>query len=151
MKKLLSLNDIKISKELEWIRPYLKKVNHLAPIGRVPKIIAVKASKDKLHNFTALICGDDNSEEIYYISMYLYVYRTKRIKPFARQKSIYSKIGLLECLAHELSHLIHWEHTVEHKRLENRICNIFMAQLGKAGYVSEEHELKHNRPKYPTL
>ena len=149
-KKLLHLNDIKISKELEWIRPYLKKVNHLVPVGRVPKILAVKAKKDKLHNHKAVICKDDDTGEMLYISLYLYVYRTKRLIPHSRYKVTYSKIDLLIHLAHELSHIVNWDHTPQHKHLENRMCNIFMNKLLRECYISEEHELKHNKPKYPT-
>lgn len=150
-KNLLSLNDIEISPELEWVRPYLKKVKRIVPVGKVPKILALKATKDKLHNFRAVIWKDEDTGKFERISLYLFVYRTKRIEPYIRHKVVYSKLDLLEHLAHELSHVTYWEHCPNRKILENRICNVFMKMLLDEGYISEEHEMKHNKPKYPTL
>jgi hypothetical protein len=59
-----------------------------------------------------------------------------RIKP-------YSTLDLLQYLAHELSHLEHWEHTTGHKSLESKIMGMFMTKLSHAGYISEEDELKN--------
>ena len=148
LKNSLSLSNIKISKELEWVRPYLRKIKHLVPVDTVPKILAVKADKEKLHNHRAIICRDELTKEIHYISLYLFVYRTKRIEPFTRYKITYSKIDILSHLAHELSHLTHWFHTPDHIILQNKINNIFMRHLKKTGYKSEEYELKHHRPRY---
>lgn len=53
----------------------------------------------------------------------------------------HSRIDLLALLAHELAHTISWEHTPEHKALEAKLTRIFMKQLRKDGYISEEHEL----------
>lgn len=146
-----SLTDIKISNELEWVRTYLRQVKHLVPVETVPKILAIKANREKLHNYRAVICRDEITKEIYYISLYLFVYRTRRIEPFIRYKVTYSKIDILIHLAHELAHLEHWHHTPDHIILQNKINNIFMAHLKKTGYISEEYELKYHRPKYPTL
>lgn len=54
----------------------------------------------------------------------------------------FSKIDLLANLAHELAHTVSWKHTPEHKRLEAKLSGIFMTQLRKDGYTSEEAELQ---------
>jgi hypothetical protein len=54
----------------------------------------------------------------------------------------FSKIDLLEHLAHELAHTESWTHTPKHKRLEAKIKIKFMHMLQSDGYVSEEDELK---------
>lgn len=51
-------------------------------------------------------------------------------------------IELLCTLAHELAHLLEFDHTPAHKELEARITSIFMRRLQKDGYISEEAEEK---------
>jgi hypothetical protein len=148
MKNLSSSNKTKIAPELEWVRPFLECVEHLVPIARLPKIQALKGRVDKVHNFRAVIMKDELTDEIFYISLYLYVYRTKRLNPYSRYKVTYGKITILEHLAHELAHMNHWNHTPAHKKLESLIAIEFMNLLEKQGYISDEYELKHDKPNY---
>jgi len=51
---------------------------------------------------------------------------------------------MLVHLAHELAHLVHEDHTPEHKKLECKLIRLFMSRLKKDGYISEEaHARKH--------
>lgn len=144
--------SVNISKELEWFRPYLKKVEHLVPIHRLEKIVALRPSIKRVHHAHARLVevkGQGNSKlDRVYISMNLHYIKTLGLKPVKRKVEPFSKIDLLEHLAHELAHLVDFDHTPKHKKLESKIASIFMTLLQKSGYVSEEHELKHARPIY---
>ena len=63
-------------------------------------------------------------------------------EPFTIKLYKYSKLDILQCFAHELSHVIHWSeaHTILHKRTELKIYNKFLTLLNRQGYVSEESE-----------
>ena len=146
---------MKISPELEWLRPYLKRVKNLVPVHKLEKIISLKADIKKLQHVYGQLVVETWKEEgsIYrkkrtFISLYITYAKTLKLKPLKRVIRPYSKYDLLGCLAHELSHFEHDDHTPAQRKMENRLCNIFMDMLEASGYISEEHEMKHNKPKY---
>lgn len=140
---------IKLSKNLEWFRPYIDKVGHLVPIEGLEKIISIKPRKNQIKKHHAqLVEVKENGKVRRYISLNLYSWRLASINPTERKILTFSKVDLLEYLAHELAHLVDWNHTPEHKTLEAKIKIVFMKHLKSTGYISEEHELKTNPPKY---
>lgn len=50
----------------------------------------------------------------------------------------YTKIELLMILAHELAHLVYWDHCPQRQILESEMTIAFMFQLESEGYISEE-------------
>lgn len=144
--------NIKISPELEWVEPYLKRASKIVPVEQLEKIIAVKPRLDQIqHCHAQLVTETDtntNAVKRRYISMNLYYVKSHKLEPLQRKKVPFSKIDLLETLSHELAHLVEIKHTPEHKKLESKICTIFMTMLKRTGYVSEEHEMKHSRPRF---
>jgi len=144
--------SVKISPELKWVIPYLKRASKIVPVEQLEKIIAVKPRLEQIQHCHAQLVTETNTHtnqvKRRYISLNLYYVKSHQLKPLKRKKVPFSKIDLLETLAHELAHLIDVKHTPKHKKLENRLCSIFMTMLEQTGYVSEEYEMKHSRPRF---
>lgn len=127
---------MKIVKELEWVRSYINTVSHLLPkIKQLKKISSRKGSKEYWQHFHGLITYFDKKS--FRITLYTTYHDTMSDKI-----KNYSTIDILLYLAHELSHLEHWDHTPQHKQLECIIMGIFMTKLAEDGYISEEVEEK---------
>lgn len=127
---------MKIVKELEWVRSYISTVSHLLPkIKQLKKISSRKGSKEYWQHFHGLITYFDKKS--FRITLYTTYHDTMSDKI-----KNYSTIDILLYLAHELSHLEHWDHTPQHKQLECIIMGIFMTKLAEDGYISEEVEEK---------
>ena len=148
--------NVKIAPELEWVRPYLKRVKDIVPVHRLEKIVAIKATKEKVQRIHGQLVSESWEEDGLkhrkrrkYLTLYVTYNKVECFDPLKVVVRPYSKIDLLSHLAHELAHFSDDKHTPEHKKLENRLCSIFMTMLSKDGYSSEEFELKYNRPKYP--
>ena len=130
---------MKITKELEWVKDYLDKIEHLVPkVKHLKKISSKRGNKERWQHCHGLITYFDKKS--YRITLYL----TYHDLPSDKIKQ-YSTLDLLQYLAHELAHLVHWDHTPEHKILECEILSIFMVKLSKDGYTSEEEELKNGK------
>lgn len=144
--------NVKLSTELEWLKPYLKRVKNIIPVHKLEKIISGKPREEQIQHSHAQLVTEYNPNTGHtkrrYITLNLYYMKSRKLKPTLRSKEPFSKIDLLETLAHELAHLKEYKHTPQHKKLENRLCTIFMNMLEKTGYVSEEHEFKTQKPKF---
>ena len=83
------------------------------------------------------------------ITIYITSAKTIRLKPLKRKMGYYSKVDILQVLAHELAHFAEPDfHTPQHKIDECKMCIIFMKMLNEDGYKSEEYEFKHDKPHY---
>lgn len=128
---------IKFSKDLAWMEEYIKTVNHLLPkLKQLKKISSRRGNKERWQHSHGLITY--YSSKSFRISLYVTYHDmiSDKIKN-------YSTVDLLCYLAHELSHLEHWDHTPAHKQLEAIITGIFMTKLSQDGYISEEYEEKN--------
>jgi len=126
-----------IVKKLEWMREYINAVSHLLPnLKKLKKISSKTGNKERWQHSHGLITYYDQKN--YRITLYITYHDmiSDKIKE-------YSTIDLLQYLAHELSHLEHWDHTPNHKNLECIMLSIFMTMLSQDGYISEEEELKN--------
>jgi len=144
------LKKLSYSSDLEWMRPYISKVKHIVPVHKLDRINSYKPREKNIINEHASYNVErlDGRISRIYISLNLYSWKLVKIKPFKRIFIPFSKIDLLMGLAHELAHhTVGFKHTPKHKKLENRLCGIFMTMLENEGYISEEHELKHNKPR----
>lgn len=133
------------SPQLEWMQEYLELVTPIIPnVKKLKRIYLIKVSTKKKQKIEGVIWEERKRYEIGLYTKYQdFIFNPIRvtIKP-------YSKIDLLSALAHELAHLYHWYHTVEHTKLELRLYGKFLTRLKKNGYISEEHELKIYRRDY---
>lgn len=132
-----------ISEQLEWIRPYLVDVEHLVPIKHLRRVTAKKPRKDFTQNQLChgMITRYARYKRDFKITLYTYFIDITKIHPEVHMRlRPYSKIDTLCFLAHELSHMVHWDHTPQHKSLEAELTHLFMIRLRASGYVSEEEE-----------
>ena len=128
-----------ISQKLKWLEPYVNDVKKMhKKFNKLKKITIMRSSftkRDRAYGeFRELV---DNTQKIALRIEYQYIdfYPLKvTLKPF-------SKVDILQNLAHELAHCYHFEHTPEHKILESEITTYFMYKLKTTGYISEEIEL----------
>jgi hypothetical protein len=128
-----------IVKELEWTRGYIEAVSHLLPrIKQLKKISSRRGSREYWQHFHGIITYFDKKS--FRITLYITYHET-----LSDKIKNYSTIDILQYLAHELSHLEHWDHTPQHKQLESIIMGIFMTHLSADGYVSEEDEEKNGQ------
>jgi len=126
-----------IVKKLEWMREYINAVSHLLPnLKKLKKISSKTGNKERWQHSHGLITYYDQKN--YRITLYITYH--DMISDKIKENST---IDLLQYLAHELSHLEHWDHTPNHKNLECIILSIFMTMLSQDGYISEEEELKN--------
>jgi hypothetical protein len=133
------MSKLIIVKELEWVREYIDSVAHLLPrLKQLKRISSKKGNKERWQHCHGLITYADH--KTYRITLYVtwHDIRTDKIHD-------YSSIDLLQYLAHELSHLEHWDHTTQHKQLECIIMSVFMTKLQAEGYISEEDEEKNGK------
>jgi hypothetical protein len=125
---------IKICQELEWLRPYALLGMMLVPrkhkLARIGKWTLGKSrGKDE---FAALIQRKKGGPHRIWLHTHYYS---------GEEEKRFSKIDILNHLAHEIAHMEDWKHTPRHKRLEAKIVRAFMKRLEADGYISEEMEL----------
>ncbi len=149
----MAYHEIEISPYLEWIRPYLGKVKSLIPLDTLFAIRAIRPRENQIQHFHAQLTQykwkeGKKSVCCYSMTIYISYFKLTRLKPFKRIERKFSRIDILEALAHELAHLEHFPHSPQHKKLEKRICHAFMTQLENEGYESEEMELKRKTSRF---
>lgn len=121
---------------IEMVRPILPELKNLK------RVVSKKPRKDftanqSCHGMITKYYDNKNHR----IVLYTQYIRVDKIHPLV-DLSIhnYSTIDQLSFLAHELAHLVHWDHTPYHKLLEAKILGLFMTKLHLEGYISEEDE-----------
>jgi len=134
---------VEISKNIEWIKPYLEAVSDIVDFKKISKIKGVpKTRADRVERHLGLCIPRGKKLEI---QIWL-SYQSKK-KSLGRLKcsleyAKLSKLDILDSLAHELAHTnTDWLHTTKHRIMTNFINTIFMDMLNEKGYVTEEHEL----------
>ena len=133
---------MKVSPELYWLIPYIEIAASRLNISKIKRIRALKVSrcktkKDRMYG----ICHYDENNNV---SIHIYIDYLKNISV---QKNTWriAKLGkqvILQTLAHELSHMIHHDHTPVRMILECELLIDFMVQLKSEGYISEEKDEK---------
>jgi hypothetical protein len=126
---------MRISKELEWLQEYVDlALPHLPKRKKVVRLTQWTKVAGRYGKGCQAYCITSNHKEY---RLYIKKWRFPR---YDKKPSLYSKIDILELLAHELAHLIDMDHSPKHKKLEAKLISIFMTRLASTGYVSEEHE-----------
>lgn len=130
---------IKVSKKLEWIRPYVELgIEFISKKHKLDRVGCWSLGKSRGIGEHAAIF-QNKLKDGHRIWMHTHYNNGNGPQPF-------SKIDLLTHLAHELAHMEDWKHTPKHKKLETKILSAFMSKLIKDGYVSEEKELNEKLP-----
>lgn len=126
--------------ELQWLEPYYEKVKHKLGNRKLIKVYYIPLQKGKISRISG-ICGRHIGTNQYDIGLYNQYWKTQRLRPLSRIRKPLSTLDILHTFAHELAHMVHWDHTPDHKRLECQLMMMFMTMAKKDGYVSEEDEL----------
>jgi hypothetical protein len=124
-----------LSKDISFLSEYLEIA---APF--IPDL-------NKLKRITS-IHGRPNTSNLVYGQLWKYKNDTMKMSLYVNyylddKKKYYSTMEILCTFAHELSHLVHWNHSPDHKILECTLTTLFMSKLKMSGYDSEETEMRN--------
>jgi hypothetical protein len=90
------------------------------------------------YNAYILVLKEINPKR-FHLSMYTEYVKTVKIHPEVKLEiKPLSKIDMLMALAHEIAHLRYWDHCPKRQILESELTAMFMVELAKSGYISEE-------------
>lgn len=120
----------KFSKGVAWLEPFYKEVEHFLPKRK--KIIAVKGYSRREGQNGSLGCAlTDSKEREYTITLQAWtiIYSGKRVP--------YMAYYMLEVFAHEIAHVVHWDHEHKHMELSSKILRKF-ARKAKRDKLSLE-------------
>lgn len=135
---------MRITKSLEWMRPYLEDAMKVVPEIRLLTAIVARTPKvngREVQRAHAMITSYHSGT--YHITSFIKKQAVVTYHPKVKLKLLpYSKKDLLEYLAHEIAHLRYWDHSTHHAILTAELTIRFMKRLSKSGYISEEAELK---------
>ena len=133
---------MKLPDKLEWLRAYIDLAKRTVPTSRLRKMYIIPSSLDKRHKLEGCLVEIKKGKQ-YDIGIYL-EYQEMTFSQDGQvhiQLKPYSKMDLVELLAHELAHLKHWEHTPDRRALQAKLAIKFAKQMKEEGYISEEDEL----------
>ena len=122
---------MKIQKNIAWIRPFLLSVKTLVPLNKINRINGYSVPPGKSENAYASITRVSTRKCNINI----------KLTSNENQKPIFLA-ALLENLAHEMAHLVVWEHTHKHFALQARILTRFSKVLKKAGIKNTYARIK---------
>lgn len=107
------MEHIKIHSKLKWLKPYLKSVEDIVPLKSLKRIRGYKVPvyKEELNDASIIKYSKNN----YSINLRI----ANNMSGEGYKKAFFSPILLN--LSHEISHLVHWDHTPEHLILEAKI------------------------------
>lgn len=123
--------EIKYTKNVLWLKPFVESAKDLVPLERLYGIKGYKVSKH-LEETTYGSLTQYGREKRLHMAI-----RIMEIKKKPKTKRKEHKKGrcetILLTLAHELAHLVHWEHVPEHFELQGRLVVKFYSVLKKSG------------------
>jgi hypothetical protein len=136
----MAMETPNLSPNLTSLSDFMDIVLAYVPRGkRIVKIYELHPHPEKLARCYAQISTSNDRE--YSIGLYRTYYRLDHLRPLKRTLKEFSTLDTLMHLAHEISHLVEWEHTPYRQVLECRIGVELMERAIELGYVSEEKEL----------
>jgi WLM domain len=117
----------KYNNYVKWLVPFTEAVAHIVPTDRLDAVKGYKVLKNKEIAQQGQIIMD-NSTRRFVITLLTEIY-SKSSKDYLED---YIET-ILDTYAHELAHMVHWEHTVAHWRLKCTIQNEFASVLERMG------------------
>ena len=129
---------MKVNKPAQWLMPFIENVQILVPKMRHVDLLTLrKPPKDKITRTHGSTNYNEKTKK-YNIIVHTHFCRMESASSEKFVFSKFSPIETLECLAHEIAHIYHWEHSPKHKLLECKIKSRFMRKLERDGFVSDE-------------
>lgn len=127
------------SKNVKWLKPFVDAVKDSVPTNRIKSIrgyrVPLKLDQDGYAQITQY-----EGERKYCIT--LRIFDVERTPVTRRKKHTKTRCEtILISLAHELAHLVYWEHTPEHFDYQARILQKFSKVLEK--YKIKDHSTKN--------
>jgi hypothetical protein len=106
----------KLSKNVRWLAPYLRAAKGLVPTHRLKAIggFTARPANDQIH------VGWTLTDDMKSFRMLLALGFRERGRLFR-----YRLNDVLQTFAHELAHMVHWDHSPKHWALEARIAARF--------------------------
>lgn len=115
---------IKYSKNVAWLQPFVDGVGHLVPVDKLTAVKGYQVGRGlKTHSWGSTITDTGRK---FRINLLLREW-------FDRQEVTLTIEMILLTLAHELAHLVHWEHCPEHFKLQAKILTSFSKHLLDVG------------------
>lgn len=129
------------------MKPYVKEAKKIVP--KLKKVISIKHRTprvDQIQRCQALITEftEGKKKSYFTITIWTEYLESEKAGSTKMTKRPYSKLDIVSHLAHEVAHLVDFDHTPEHKKVEAQLTKIFAKMLEKEGYISEEQELKES-------
>ena len=133
---------MRISPELEWIRPFVELVSPKLPHIKLLDSIKSRRPKENCsenQTFHGQITKWYDGEK-HLITLYTHYlkFTIKKNDNVEIEIKPYTTLDILKHLAHELAHLEHWDHNAFHWALENELGKVFAVKLALDGYTREE-------------
>lgn len=124
-----------ISRDLKWIWPYLDSVGDLVPLSSIKKISYYK-TREMLGpaRHKAIIHRLDNNKN-FNIFIRTTLTKDQRIPICSSNQE-----DILFYLAHELAHVVHWDHDPQHFKLMADIFQRFGRVLKKIHFEEERNK-----------
>lgn len=138
--------DTQFYKTVAWLEPFLYATAGLIPISKIKVVKGFSVPYSVGFEVTGASCSTDTHRS-YTISIRTHSQMFKRnangtFSPKRhRRRYIYDILG---DFAHELAHVVHWEHTLEHWLLECKLQRRFISKLREYGVP----EVTLRNPKY---
>jgi hypothetical protein len=131
---------IKIHNVFKWLIPYIKKARQLGvPIWEIDRIDGYFVPKNRLEQQSA---SCNRNVKLRFRIMLLTKYQNQKsigngkfiISGWSNHKSKSNFESTIDFLAHELAHVVHWEHTEDRYILEKQLQLSFARLSKKMGY-----------------
>lgn len=145
---------MRISKSLRWMLPYIEDARPILPevallthlTSRVPK-----TSHKEVQRISGVCSQYEKRDKSisYRIALFTQYQNVLKYRPLKIKLQDYSKMDMLQFLAHELSHMRDMTHTPSRMVLECKLMLKFMKRLESEGYISEEYESKNKKNMTP--
>ena len=126
----------KFDKNLSFLKPFLKGISKIVPIYNVGHIKSYRVAKGLTERGQASIVK--HSYKNYTINL-----KTQALVNKGKEHQYETLEQILLDLAHELSHLLEWDHTSKHFKIQSKIMLHFARKLRKNGI--EDHSMRINR------
>lgn len=132
-------HSICIDDELSWLSPYITRAQSLGvPVWRIRKIMGYSVPKGKQERQWGATVKDANKKVTITLLKYVQQWRTRRDGKFEVQRwrdaSKHYFEETLDVFAHELSHLLVWEHTADRYVAEKKLQASFARLAKQRGY-----------------
>jgi hypothetical protein len=119
------VDRIKFTKNVLWLKPFVRAARHKIPLKKIGTIMGYQVRKGS-HEQTYGRTTTYHETWKVGISILIHSRDTGKLRPCRCETIIFT-------LAHELAHIVHWEHTPEHFKLQGELIILFYDILKKSG------------------